>query len=96
MPQPWFSPLKCTHRDGVGVINLKLGRLLLPVAGARGEQVEEHLEQVEVLACDVGDLEYRAHPGGGGVETEEERRARGEHLLEQGGAAGGLRHGCCD
>ena len=67
VPQAWFSSLKCTHRDGVGVINLKLGRLLLPVAGARGEQVEEHLEQVEVLACDVGDLEYRAHPGGGAV-----------------------------
>ena len=62
-----FGPLKRTHRDGVGVVNLKLGRLLLPVAGARGEQVEEHLEQVEVLTCDVGDLEYRAHPGGGAV-----------------------------
>lgn len=35
-----------THWDRVGVINLKLSRLFLPVAGARGEEVEEHLQQV--------------------------------------------------
>lgn len=41
---------------------MELSRFFLPVAGAGGQEVEEHLEQVEVLTCDIGDLEYWAHP----------------------------------
>lgn len=59
---PCTAPPRGTHGYRVGVIYLELSRFFLPVAGAGGQEVEEHLEQVKVLTCDIGDLEYWAHP----------------------------------
>lgn len=52
------------YRYRVGVIYLKLRRLVISVGGPRGEQVEKHLEQVHVLTSYVGDLKDGAHPVG--------------------------------
>lgn len=52
------------YRYGVGVVYLKLSRLVIFVRGPGGEQVEEHLQQVHVLSGHIGNLKDGAHPRG--------------------------------
>ena len=59
------------HRDGVSFINLELCRFVFVGAHAGGEEVEEGTEEVKVLPCHVGHLEYRTDPReGDGEEIE--------------------------
>lgn len=57
-----LAGLAKSYRHGVGVVDLKLGGLVVSVGRPGGEQVEEHLEQVHVLSGHVGDLKNRTHP----------------------------------
>ena len=50
------------NRDGVGLIDLELGWLVLVEGHASGEEVEEGGEQLKVLPRHVGHLEDGADP----------------------------------
>ncbi len=72
VPTPWpkkwtverGDTYKCINGDRqhaywywIGVVYLKLGRLVVFEWASGGEQVQEHLQQVHVFSCDVRDLE---------------------------------------
>lgn len=50
------------YRYRVGVVYLKLSRLVIAVGGPGGKQVEKHLQQVHVLSSHIGDLKDGTHP----------------------------------
>ena len=48
-----------SHRDGVCLVYLKLGRRIT-VSGKVGiKEIEEHLQEIKALACYIGHLENR-------------------------------------
>lgn len=51
-----------SHRYWVCVIYLELSRLIVVEVGPRRQEVEEHLQQVHVLPCHVGDLKDWTNP----------------------------------
>lgn len=51
------------YRHRVGVVYLKLSRLVVSVGCPGGEQVEKHLEQVHVFSGYIRDLKDGTHPG---------------------------------
>lgn len=50
-----------THRDWISVIYLKLRRLVIFKRRSGGQQVQEHLQEIHVLPCDIRNLENWAH-----------------------------------
>lgn len=56
--------VECSYRYRVGVIYLKLSRLVISVGSPGGKQVEKHLQQVHVFSSHIRDLEDGTHPRG--------------------------------
>ena len=52
------------HGNGVGLVDLELGRLVFVGVHASREEVEEATQQVQVLSRHVGHLEYGTDPAG--------------------------------
>lgn len=67
-----------SYRYWVCVVYLKLSRLVVVEVGPRGEEVEEHLQQVHVLPRHIWDLKNGTHPAereGSHEEEEEEEES---------------------
>lgn len=52
-----------TNRNWVGVVNLKLRRLIFMRIAPNRKKIEEHAQQVEILTSDIRYLEYGANTG---------------------------------
>lgn len=67
----WVQQISYRHR--VCVVYLELSGFVVVKSGPRGEEVQEHLQQIHVLARHIWDLENGTHP----------KKARGQWWIEK-------------